>query len=89
MKFNSFIPIMSAVHNNRDHRKITIIDGTVGFVSGLNIADEYINEKVLYGHWKDTGLKLTGDAVKNLLLMFLQLYDVQNMKLESFANYLP
>lgn len=89
VKFNSFIPIMSAVHNNRDHRKITIIDGTVGFVSGLNIADEYINEKVLYGHWKDTGLKLTGDAVKNLLLMFLQLYDVQNMKLESFVNYLP
>ncbi len=87
-KFNSFVPIMSAVHNNRDHRKMTIIDGKVGFISGLNLADEYVNLKQPYGHWKDTGLKLTGEAVKSMLLMFLQLYEVQNQRFESFSNYI-
>ena len=53
VKFNSFVPIMSAVHNNRDHRKMTIIDGKVGFISGLNIADEYIlNSPWLYDEEK-------------------------------------
>ena len=51
--------------------------------------DEYINVKTLHGHWKDSGLKITGDAVKNMLFMFLQLYDVQNQKLEEFGSYLP
>ncbi len=88
VKFNAFVPIMSAVHNNRDHRKITVIDGKVAFVSGLNLADEYVNLKQMYGHWKDTGVKLTGNAVKNLILMFLQLYDVQNQKLEDFSKYI-
>lgn len=89
VKFNSFIPIMSAVHNNRDHRKMTIIDGKVGFMSGLNLADEYVNIKSKFGHWKDTGIKIKGAAVKNMVLMFLQLYDVQNQKLEDFSTYLP
>ena len=88
VSFNSFVPIMSAVHNNRDHRKMTIIDGKVGFVSGLNIADEYVNIKQPFGHWKDTALKLTGDAVQSMLLMFLQLYQVQSQKFESFSNYI-
>lgn len=89
VKFNSFVPIMSAVHNNRDHRKMTIIDGKIGFISGLNIADEYINLVSPYGHWKDTGVKIVGDAVKNMLLMFLQLYEVQNQKIEDFSQYFP
>lgn len=88
VKFNAFVPIMSAVHNNRDHRKLAVIDGQVGFVSGLNLADEYVNLKSVYGHWKDCGIKLTGEAVKGLILMFLQLYDVQNQKLEDFSIYL-
>ena len=88
VRFNSFIPIMSAVHNNRDHRKMTIIDGKVGFVSGLNLADEYVNLKQPFGHWKDTALKLTGNAVKSMLLMFLQLYQVQSQKFESFSKYI-
>ena len=88
VKFNSFVPIMSATHNNRDHRKITIVDGKVGFVSGLNIADEYINVVKPYGYWKDTGLKLRGEAVESLLLMFLQLYNVQTQKVEDFKPYL-
>ena len=88
VKFNSFVPIMSAVHNNRDHRKMTIIDGKVGFVSGLNLADEYVNLKQPFGHWKDTGLKLTGEAVKSMLYMFLQIFEVQSQKFESFTNYI-
>ena len=88
VKFNSFVPIMSALHNNRDHRKITIVDGKVGFVSGLNIADEYINVVQYYGYWKDTGLKLEGEAVKSLLMMFLQLYNVQTQKVEDYKEYL-
>lgn len=88
VKFNSFIPIMSALHNNRDHRKITIVDGKVGFVSGLNISDEYINVVQKFGYWKDTGIKIIGEAVKSLLMMFLQLYNVQTQQNESFESYL-
>ena len=88
VKFNSFIPIMSASHNNRDHRKITVIDGKVGFVSGINIADEYINVVQPYGYWKDTGVKIQGEAIKSLLLMFLQLYDVQSKTDEDFYKYI-
>lgn len=89
VKFNSFVPVMSAFHNNRDHRKITIIDGKVGFMSGINLADEYINVKQLYGHWKDTGIKIKGDALKSLIIMFLQMYDIQSQQIEDFSKYLP
>lgn len=88
VKFNSFVPIMSALHNNRDHRKITVVDGKVGFVSGLNIADEYINVVQKFGYWKDSGLKITGQAVESLLMMFLQLYNVQTQRMEDYAPYL-
>ncbi len=87
VRFNAFLPIMSARHNNRDHRKLTVIDGKVGFVSGLNLADEYVNLTHPFGHWKDTGIKITGEAVKNLVLMFLEMYDVQNQKMEDFSKY--
>ena len=88
VKFNSFVPIMSALHNNRDHRKITVVDGKVGFMSGLNIADEYINVVQRYGYWKDSGVKISGEAVKSLLMMFLQLYNVQTQKVEDYKEYL-
>ena len=88
VKFNSFVPIMSALHNNRDHRKITVVDGKVGFVSGLNIADEYINVVQRFGYWKDTGVKVSGQAVESLLMMFLQLYNVQTQRMEDYAPYL-
>lgn len=51
--------------NNRSHRKITVIDGRIGYTGGVNIADEYINEKVVFGHWEDVGLRLEGEAVRN------------------------
>ena len=57
--------------NNRSHRKITVIDGKIGYTGGINIADEYINEIVKYGHWKDTGVRLEGEAVWELTKLFL------------------
>ncbi len=89
VRFNSFVPILSAFHNNRDHRKITVVDGKVGFISGLNIADEYVNIKQKFGYWKDTGLKLRGEGVQSLLFMFLHIYDGQAQLVENIANLLP
>lgn len=57
--------------NNRSHRKITVIDGKVGYTGGINLADEYINEVEKYGHWKDTGIRLEGEAVWELTRLFL------------------
>ena len=74
---NKFKPVLSRIHNNRDHRKITVIDGIVGFTGGINLADEYINEKVRYGHWKDTAIKLEGEAVKSLTALFLENWNTQ------------
>lgn len=73
--FNPLIPILSAKYNTRDHRKITVIDGHTGFTGGVNLADEYINEIVKYGHWKDMGIMIKGDAVWNFTVMFLTLWD--------------
>ena len=73
--FNPFIPVLSKKFNNRDHRKITIIDGHTGFIGGINLADEYINEVERFGHWKDSAVMLKGDAVWNLTTMFLSIWD--------------
>lgn len=75
---NKFKPVLSSIHNNRDHRKITVIDGIVGFTGGINLADEYINEYEKYGHWKDTAVKLEGEAVKSLTALFLETWNTQN-----------
>lgn len=73
--FNPLIPIISTKYNTRDHRKITVIDNRVGFTGGINLADEYINEYELYGHWKDVGIMIQGDAVWNFTVMFLTMWD--------------
>ena len=70
--FNPFIPGLNVFLNNRDHRKITVVDGKVGFTGGYNLADEYFNRTHPYGMWKDTGIRLTGDAVKSLTVTFLE-----------------
>lgn len=57
--------------NNRSHRKITVIDGLIGYTGGVNIADEYINERKKYGHWKDSGIRLEGEAVWEFTKLFL------------------
>lgn len=71
VRFNKINPILGAVMNHRDHRKIMVIDGKVAFSGGINLADEYINKKQVYGHWKDNCIKVEGQAVWSYTLMFL------------------
>lgn len=80
-------PFVSTHYNNRDHRKILVIDGHTAFNGGVNLADEYINQKVRFGHWKDTAVMLKGDAVKSFTLMFLQMWGVDQKELE-FSRFL-
>ena len=75
LPFNRFVPFVSLVMNNRDHRKIMVIDGHTAYNGGINLADEYINQKMRFGHWKDTGVRLYGDAVYNFSLMFLEVWN--------------
>lgn len=88
-KFNPFVPVISAIMNHRDHRKIVIIDGCTGFTGGINLADEYMNRVVRFGHWKDTGVMLRGDAVWNLSVMFLQMWNTVRMTEDNFEKYRP
>lgn len=74
MVFNPFTPILSSVMNTRDHRKIIVIDGHTAFTGGINLADEYINEVVRFGHWKDAAIMIKGDAVWSFTIMFLQVW---------------
>lgn len=74
--FNPYRPIASVAHNNRDHRKLLIIDGEVGYTGGINLADEYINEINKFGHWKDSGVLIKGESVNNMLAMFLRSWDL-------------
>lgn len=88
-RFGRVTPKASSVHNNRDHRKIAVIDGKVGFTGGVNIADEYVNLKEKYGHWKDGGIRIEGDAVRGLTRLFLSAYDFtsgNNSDYLSFVN---
>lgn len=87
-KFNGFVPVLSAVQNNRDHRKITVIDGKVGFMGGTNFADEYINVVNRFGRWKDSNVMIKGSAVNSLTLLFLQLYTLMENKREDYSPYL-
>ena len=75
-EFSPIRPLISSHYNYRDHRKILVIDGKVGYTGGVNLGDEYINREVRFGHWKDTGLMLKGDAVKSFTLMFLQMWNI-------------
>ena len=86
-KFNTFIPVLSGIHNNRDHRKIAIIDGNVAYTGGINIADEYINIKKPYRHWKDTAIKIEGSAVANFTILFLQMFDLNTKKISDYEKY--
>ena len=90
--FNPFKLGLDLFLNNRDHRKITVIDGRVGFTGGYNLANEYFNITSPYGHWKDTGIKITGDAVKSLTVAFLEMWNAVRGDDENdadFTQYLP
>ncbi len=90
LRFNQFIPTLNTYLNNRDHRKICVVDGNVGFMGGINLADEYINVKVRFGHWKDTGVRLAGAGVANMTEMFLQMWEYATKEhVCDRARYMP
>lgn len=74
--FAPILPFLSTYYNYRDHRKILVIDGKVAYTGGVNFADEYINKRVRFGHWKDSAIMLRGEAVRSFTLMFLQMWNI-------------
>lgn len=87
-QFSPIKPILSTSYNYRDHRKIMVIDGKVAFTGGINLADEYINKKERFGHWKDNAIMVKGDAVRSFTLLFLQMWNVDNGNHEDYAQYI-
>ena len=76
--FNPFAPGINLFLNNRDHRKITVIDGKIGYTGGYNLANEYFHITEPFGFWKDTGVRLEGDAVQSLTMMFLEMWNAMS-----------
>lgn len=87
--FNRFIPVVSALMNNRDHRKICCVDGKVAFTGGVNLADEYINQRVRFGHWKDSAIRLEGAGCWSMAVMFLTLWGFITQKPEDLEPFRP
>jgi len=85
--FNPFRPLLSTLQNNRDHRKIAVIDGNVAFTGGINLADEYINAIEKHGHWKDVGVRLEGAAAWSFTVMFLQMWELCSGETEDYESY--
>ncbi len=86
--FSPIKPLLSTHQNNRDHRKILVIDGKVAYNGGVNLADEYMNRKKRFGHWKDTAVKIEGDAVKSFTLMYLQMWNISERGPEDYEKYI-
>lgn len=87
--FNPVMPVLNVFMNNRDHRKITVIDGKVGFTGGYNLADEYFNLTHPYGQWKDSGIRLEGEAVRSLTVIFLRLWSALEKEKENLSGFFP
>ena len=85
--FSPLRPFMSTYYNNRDHRKILVVDGRVAYTGGVNLADEYINRRELFGHWKDVSIRFEGEAVRSFTLMFLQMWNI-NEPADDYERYL-
>ncbi len=86
-------PALSTSQNHRDHRKILVIDGKIAYTGGVNLADEYINQKVRFGHWKDTAVRIEGDGVVSFTMMFLQMWNAAQSddidpKEEDYVRYI-
>jgi cardiolipin synthase len=87
--FNGFRPVVSSLQNNRDHRKIISIDGKVAFTGGMNIGDEYINTVEKYGHWKDSAIKIEGNAAWSLTLIFMQMWNLRTSAPDNYESFYP
>lgn len=88
--FSPVVPALSTIQNNRDHRKILVIDGHTAFTGGINLADEYINRKERFGYWKDSAVMIKGEAVRSFTLMFLRMWKVvaEPRMPESYRKYI-
>ncbi len=87
LPFNKLKPFAGVIMNNRDHRKMMIIDGQTVFSGGINIADEYININSAYGHWKDNGIMVKGEAVWNFTVMFLTMWNSFQKEDQDYFKY--
>lgn len=86
--FNKVTPFLSTIMNNRDHRKILIIDGKVAFSGGVNLADEYINKKVVHGKWLDNIIRIKGKAVDSMLVTFLTNWNALRHEDVDYRNFM-
>ena len=89
MVFNRFHRVLTARLNNRDHRKICVVDGTSAITGGINLADEYINAYEKYGYWKDTAILLHGDGAWSFTIQFLSLWNVYSKRKDDFFAFTP
>ena len=87
--FGRLVPVLSIRQNNRNHRKMLIIDGKTAFTGGMNLADEYINQRERFGHWKDSAILLEGAAVWSMTVMFLSMWDACARLEENFDTFRP
>ena len=86
-KFNKVIPRMTVAYNNRDHRKILVIDGQISYTGGINLADEYINHIERFGHWKDSGIRVDGPATQAFTRLFLMNWYINRGEISDFDQY--
>lgn len=86
--FSPIKPALSTYQNNRDHRKIVVIDGKTAYTGGVNLADEYINKIERFGHWKDTAVELTGEVVNSFTVLFLQNWNITSRVTEDVSRYI-
>lgn len=87
--FQPVKPVLSIHQNNRDHRKLCVIDGIVGFTGGINLADEYINQIERFGYWKDSALLMRGEAVWSLTVMFLHMWESLRHAKIDYSRFRP
>ena len=87
--FNPYMPVLTSTANNRDHRKICVIDGNTAFVGGINLADEYIDRVRYFGYWKDSALVMRGNAAWGFAVMFLDMWDLINRGREDWSQFRP
>ena len=86
-KFNKVIPRITVAYNNRDHRKILVIDGQISYTGGINLADEYINHIERFGHWKDSGIRIDGPATQAFTRLFLMNWYINRGEISDFDQY--
>ena len=87
--FNPFRPMLTTKQNNRNHRKIAVIDGKVAYTGGINLADEYVNAYPKFGHWKDSAVRLEGKAAWSFTLMYLEMWQTCGKPREDVASIYP